>query len=179
MLELIKELFGEAVTEEKLLRLTEALEQGYVSKAEVSALEANHGEELETVKGELADVRLAAEAALEKARSEAEAERFTIILWHALEKAGAKNVKAVQALLNMEGLQLENGEIIGLAEQIALIRQENGFLFKEPELEVQFMRPAGQGKAHVTAEDFKKMGYMERLKLKKEQPELYRKFLQK
>lgn len=49
----------------------------------------------------------------------------------ALTNAGARNTKAVKALLNLENLKLENEDVKGLAEQIqALKGGENSFLFK-------------------------------------------------
>lgn len=50
----------------------------------------------------------------------------------ALTKAGAKNIKAARALLNMESLNLdEKGEVVGLKEQVKglMDSEETGFLF--------------------------------------------------
>lgn len=50
----------------------------------------------------------------------------------ALTKAGARNIKAARALLNMESLSLdEKGEVVGLDEQVKGLTdsEETGFLF--------------------------------------------------
>lgn len=61
---------------------------------------------------------------------------------HALEKAlagaKAKNTKAVQALLNMDELKLENGVIMGLEKQLDGIKKDNDYLFDAPESKPQF-----------------------------------------
>lgn len=52
----------------------------------------------------------------------------------ALAKAGARNAKAVKALLDESKITLGNdGTFIGIDEQISAIRSENDFLFNAPE----------------------------------------------
>ncbi len=48
----------------------------------------------------------------------------------ALLAARAKNPKAARALLNFQTLRLENGTVQGLEEQIALLRQNEPYLFE-------------------------------------------------
>lgn len=73
----------------------------------------------------------------EKAESEAdkkiEALQFDHALDGALSGAKAKNAKAVKALLNMDGLKYNNGEVIGLNEQLEKIKSENDYLFDSGE----------------------------------------------
>jgi len=168
MLELVKKLFGKEATEEKLKQLAEVLERDFVLKSlfeekeqELTALKEEQAKELEHVK------------------QQAENEKFSMALQHALSRAGAKNAKAVQALLSMEGLRLENGTIMGLSEQLDVLKKENGYLFEDEKGRVHFVRPGGSADVAVTPEEFQKMGYMEKLKLKKEQPDLYQSLLKK
>ena len=46
-----------------------------------------------------------------------------------LYKNGAKNQVAVKALLDLENLKVEKGQVTGLNEQIRKIKEENAFLF--------------------------------------------------
>ena len=97
MLELVKKLFGKEATEEKLKQLAETLERDFVLKSVFEEKE----QELEALKEEQTK-------ALEDVKQQAENEKFSMALQHALSSAGARNAKAVQALLSMEGLRLEN-----------------------------------------------------------------------
>jgi len=168
MLELMKKLFGAEATEQKLKQVQELLETGYVPMEDFQQLQ----EELKRLQEEHA-------LELDALEKRAEAEQFSMALEHALTAAGARNVKAVQALLSMEGLRLEDGQIMGLAEQLKALKEESGYLFTDGRGNVQFVRPSGVSKAGITLEDFQEMGYMDRLKLKKEQPELYRELMRK
>ena len=47
----------------------------------------------------------------------------------ALRTAGAKNSKAVRALLDEAGLKLNGDSIVGLDEQLKTIRENNDYLF--------------------------------------------------
>lgn len=49
----------------------------------------------------------------------------------ALHRAGARNEKAVRALLDFEKIRFSDGEAVGLSQQIDEIRQENSFLFSK------------------------------------------------
>lgn len=47
----------------------------------------------------------------------------------ALTQAGAKNIKAVRALLNLEDAKLDGETVIGLSDQIAKLRESDPYLF--------------------------------------------------
>lgn len=49
----------------------------------------------------------------------------------ALTKAGAKNIKAVKALLNTEAIKLDGDTIIGLGEQIDNLKKNETYLFND------------------------------------------------
>lgn len=65
----------------------------------------------------------------------------------ALTKAGAKNVKAVKALLDAETIQLDkDGNLTGLDEQLESVKKDNDFLFEqkaEPSSNHIQINPAG------------------------------------
>ena len=69
--------------------------------------------------------------------------RYEMSLSHQLEKLGAKNHKAVRALICEEKLAVsEDGGVLGLAEQLEQIKAENGYLFEEKSVP-QFIRFGG------------------------------------
>ncbi len=197
MIEVLKMLYGDAVTEESLKRFQEELGKKFVPKSEFN----QRGEELKMLREQLAEketVSAGLEDAEQKnkelwqalnamkekydgelaaAKRREEAMKFQRALDDSLKAARARNLVAVKALLNMDGITLEDGTLKGLTEQLMQLRQEHGYLFEAGEGNLQFVRPA-VGHTGVTREEFQNMGYMERLKLKKEQPSLYQSLIQ-
>lgn len=196
--EILKRLYGGAVTEESLVKFHEELGKRFVSKADFN----QRGEELKVLReqaaqqeAELAGCRAAKQEIEHLQRELQEAEQkhaeemaayceqtskkqLEAAMERALTEAGARNLTAVKALLDTERITIENGALKGLDEQLWEIKEENGYLFTTADKDFQFIRPTAQSKAEITGEDFQKMGYMERLKLKREQPELYRSMIQ-
>lgn len=107
-------------------------------------------------------------------REEFEKYKLSTAVDDALRGAGAKNIKASRALLNLEGAAFENGEVKGLAEQIETIKSENPYLFGgNPGEKLPQFTASPKGVSH-TKESFKKLGYRERLSIFNENPELYK-----
>ena len=67
----------------------------------------------------------------EEYESKLEAQKFDYELEKAIREAGARNVKAVKALLNTEQIQLVNGQLVGLEEQLENIKKTDDYLFGE------------------------------------------------
>ncbi|MBE7048684.1 MAG: hypothetical protein E7393_04870 [Ruminococcaceae bacterium] len=198
MQEVLKKLYGEAVTEENLARFHEELGRRFVSKADFN----QRGEELKTLREQNAyqeqelsalretvleaeHLRQQLECEMQKHEAEMEAyhaqeseKQLRDAVDRALTEAGARNLTAVKALLNLETISLEDGKLQGLAEQLWELKKENSYLFDMNHQDIQFICPSEQKSHAVTSQDFQKMGYMERLKLKREQPELYRSIMQ-
>jgi len=128
------------------------------AKADVASLQA----EVENANAQLAEahakiesftsmdiegVKAAAEewkAKAEQAQAEAQAQidklKFDHALTGALSGAKAKNTKAVMALLNVNDLKLaEDGNILGLSEQLEAIKAENDYLFESDKPAPQFV----------------------------------------
>lgn len=103
----------------------------------------------------------------EKKFNEAE---FARILETELQKAGAKNTKAVRALLDTEELALENGVISGLEKQLEKLKAECDYLFAGSGKKPKF---TSGNSAYGSEIDISKLSYRERLKLYRESPELY------
>ena len=90
-------------------------------------------------------------AAQKESAAKLEKMQFDHILEGKLSERKPRNAKAVKALLDMEGLKLSNGEIVGLTEQLDKIAKENDFLFESSEPVPRYTGPAaGSGNTPVT-----------------------------
>ena len=121
-----------------------------------------------------------------KAKEEYEAQIKTIKIENAVERAltgaGAKNTKAVKALLDLATAELDGDNVKGLDAQIKKLQEseDSKFLFNIASVddgtkfkgtkpgESKDKKPEG-----ITKEQFKVMGYKERTALYSENPELY------
>ncbi len=99
----------------------------------------------------------------------------------ALTAAGAKNAKATLALLDTDKVSVDdNGQLLGLSEQLDVVKAENSFLFdggtqddsvKKPGVQAfSSGNPSSGSPANV---DLSKMSYRERVSLKHANPERY------
>lgn len=99
----------------------------------------------------------------------------------ALLSAGAKNIKAVMALVDMDKVKLsDKGDISGIDEQIEALKgsDDSKFLFKEdkPSTTIKGAKPVSGNTGNagaITKEQFTKMGYKERVELYNTNKELY------
>ena len=87
--------------------------------------------DIDGLKGEVQKYKDAAAQAEADSKADIERLQFGYILDSALKSAGAKNTKAVKALLNDDGLKLNGESIVGLEEQIKAIKEDNGYLFND------------------------------------------------
>jgi hypothetical protein len=77
------------------------------------------------------DWKTKADTAQAEADKKVNALKFDYALSDALKSAKARDVLAVKAHLNMDGLKQNGDEIVGLKEQLENIKKENGFLFED------------------------------------------------
>ena len=75
--------------------------------------------------------------------------------------AKARNSKAVKALLDMDGLKLNDGKIIGLDEQLSQIKEENGFLFESDEPAPTIVKGTNGGSGGIGGKKPSEMTYSE------------------
>lgn len=133
--------------------------------------------DVESIQKAADDWKQKAEDAEEEANKKIQAMQFDYALSEALTGAKAKNTKAVKALLDMDGLKFNEGEIIGLDKQLETLKNENDYLFESDKPAPRIVKGTGGGDplpgAEVTKEAFNKMGYRDRVALKKEDPDLY------
>ena len=87
--------------------------------------------DIDGLKGEVQKYKDAAAKAEADGKADIEKLQFGYILDSALKSAGAKNTKAVKALLNDDGLKLNGESIVGLEEQIKAIKEDNSYLFND------------------------------------------------
>ena len=84
----------------------------------------------------------------------------------ALVGAKALNVKAVKALLNLDGAEIaEDGSVKGLAEQITALQKSDGYLFgsSAPSMKgAKVGEPSDEGDKGMTIEKFRKMSPADR-----------------
>lgn len=140
-------------------------------------IEEFKGMDIESMKAAAEDYKTKYEESKTEYEKELEKIKFNHTLDKTLAGAKAKNTKAVRALLDLEGLKLNEGKIVGLSEQLERLQEENDFLFKLEDKEddkPNFTRPNKGGKSKgLTQEEFREMGYLDKIELKKKDPELY------
>ena len=87
--------------------------------------------------------------------------KFDYALSAALTGAKARNSKAVKALLDMDGLKLNDGKIIGLDEQLSQIKEENSFLFESDEPAPTIVKGTNGGSGGIGGKKPSEMTYSE------------------
>ena len=91
-----------------------------------------------------------------------------------------KNAKAVRALLDLEDAKVKDGAIKGLDDQLTKLKESDPYLF-ESDSKPTGVTPGephgGQGSTGITQEQFNKMGYLQRAKLKEDDPNAYSEFI--
>ena len=99
---------------------------GQLSEAQKNS---KKGSELQ---GQLKDLQQQFEDSKAKAEEQLQATKKDYEIAAALSKAGAKNDKAVKALLDTEKVNFDdNGKLIGLSEQLEAVKKDNDFLFAD------------------------------------------------
>ena len=48
-----------------------------------------------------------------------------------MKEVGAKNIKAIKALIDMEQVKLEDGDLVGFDTQIEALKESDSYLFEE------------------------------------------------
>lgn len=99
---------------------------GQLSEAQKNS---KKGSELQ---GQLKDLQQQFDDSKAKAEEQLQATKKDYEIAAALSKAGAKNDKAVKALLDTEKVNFDdNGKLIGLSEQLEAVKKDNDFLFAD------------------------------------------------
>ncbi|WP_435246687.1 phage scaffolding protein [Streptomyces sp. NRRL F-5630] len=116
----------------------------------------------------------------EEYQQKLEKQAFEFAIESALRDAKAKNIKAVKANLNVDGLKLSDDKVIGLDEQLTALKESDSYLFEAENDSSSglagrqpHVNPSAPLKGNITKDQFEKMGYSERENLYRENPELY------
>lgn len=202
MLEWLKDILGEAYTEEIDKKVSEEIGKNFVARADFNTLNAEkktltetvaeRDKQLQTLKDSVGDAEelktqinnLQTENANAAKNYKAEIERIKIdaAVDLALSAAKAKNVKAVKALLDLDKAELDaDGSVKGLTDQIKKLTEasDSKFMFESKETGgFSGFKPEEGGDpgtgGKLTKEGFKKLSPVERFKFSQEHPEEYK-----
>ena len=100
---------------------------------------------------------------------------FDALLTSAVTAARGKNAKAIRALLDVDALKSSKNQEADIQAALEALQKDNEYLFesdKEPLPNIVLPAKVKEP-VTVTKESFAKMGYRERVAIKKENPELY------
>ena len=134
----------------------------------------------EALKAQIAQLQADNKAAADKYAADLKAMQISNAVEKELTAAGAKNLKAVKALLNdLDKAELDGESVKGLADQIKALKEaeDTKFLFNEAAPGFKGVKGgsgSGGNTGAVTKEAFAKMGYKERVELMEKSPETYK-----
>lgn len=119
----------------------------------------------ETLQKQIADLQKANEDQQKAHEAEIAQLRLDNAVEAAILAAGAKNVKAVRALMDVDKLRLEkDGTVTGLSDQIKAIQKSDAYMFTEKQPQQQFkgFQPGASGDVKPDGNvDVSKMTYSE------------------
>ena len=99
--------------------------------------------------------------------------QFDQILEAEITAAGGRNVKAVRAMLDVDALKKSKDQSADIKAAIEACQKDNDYLFGATEPINNPVLPTNGPALSVTKEQFKAMGYKERLEIKQKDPEKY------
>lgn len=143
-------------------------------------LEAKAGGNEELLK-QISELKAKNEATISDYETKIKEKEFNYALEAALTKSKAKNVKALKALLDLEGVKLdEKGQVIGLDDQIKNLKTSDAYLFQEESSGIKGRVPNGSGKSGLGLNPFSKEHFnlTEQGKLLRDNPELAQKYME-
>lgn len=96
---------------------------------------------------EIDKLQKANKEAKEKYEADLTAQQKSFLVDKALTNAGARNAKAVSSLLDLDSVEVKDGQLTGLDDQLKALRESDGYLFKE---DPQPSEPQPQGGVQIT-----------------------------
>lgn len=162
---------GIVIPEDKKQDITKQVAENYKTVAEFEKVKSRLEVELN---GKVAQLT----ADLAKKDTEYQAKisdmEFDAALDNAISASKARNVKALKALLDVETLKASKNQAEDIKTAIENVKKDNDYLFESSEPIKNPVAPTGTPAAgEVSKETFAKMGYMQRLELKRTDPEKY------
>lgn len=189
------ELLELGITEEQADKIVEDYGKNYVSKSQFNAKNEelkNRKDEVKTLTDEIEnlkqsnannqelikqidDLKAAATTQENEYAAKLKAMEVDSIVDKSIMSLNGKNTKAIRALLDLNEAKVENGEVVGLKEQLESVQKDNPYLFGtdfKPNSTLPG-EPGGKTPAGITPAEFSKMNYSQRAKVYDENPELY------
>lgn len=189
------ELLELGITEEQADKIVEDYGKNYVSKSQFNAKNEelkNRKDEVKTLTDEIEnlkqsnannqelikqidDLKAAATTRENEYAAKLKAMEVDSIVDKSIMSLNGKNTKAIRALLDLNEAKVENGEVVGLKEQLESVQKDNPYLFGtdfKPNSTLPG-EPGGKTPAGITPAEFSKMNYSQRAKVYDENPELY------
>ncbi len=151
MLDWLKEVLGDAYSEDIDKKVSDRIGKGFVSRSDfnevneekrtlkeqvserdkqIDGLKASSGD-AEQLKTQIAKLQEDNKAAKEKYDTEMTEFKRNAMIDAELTKAGAVNVKAVKAILDMDGVDFKDGKLSGLDDKIKAAQKENAWAFPD------------------------------------------------
>lgn len=96
---------------------------------------------------EIDKLQKANKEAKEKYDADLTAQQKSFLVDKALTNAGARNSKAVSSLLDLDSVEVKDGQLTGLDDQLKALRESDGYMFKE---DPQPSDPQPQGGVQIT-----------------------------
>lgn len=164
---------GDLATKET--ELAAAKEQLKTANTEIESYKTM---DIEGIKQSANDYKTKFEEAQANAQKEIEALKFEHSLESALTKAGAKNVKAAKALLDIESLKTSKNVDADIEVAITKAKETDPYLYGEVDPNgtggSKGGGAKGKGSTGITKEEFNKMSYKEKVDLYNKQPDVYK-----
>ena len=103
--------------------------------------------ESDELTAEIDRLQKANKEAKEKYEADLTAQQKSFLVDKALTDAGARNAKAVSSLLDLDSVEVKDGQLTGLDDQLKALRESDGYMFKE---DPQPSEPQPQGGVRIT-----------------------------
>lgn len=133
--------------------------------------------DVEGIKKAAEEYKTKFEETKQQSQKEIENLKFEHMLESKLVNAGAKNVKAAKVLLNIEELRNSSNQEVDIEKAISTVKETDPYLYKDsdPVGTGGSMGNTGKTKAiTMTKEQFVELPYIERDKIHRDNPELYK-----
>lgn len=138
---------------------------------------SKNNQDNEELKKQLEQLQLSNKELETKHEEEMNKLQFDFALDKSLSSAKVKDTKLIKALLDLDNIKYQEGNLEGLDSQIEAIKTSHSYLFDTGEQQVPpsggFNPTGGNENAVITKEQFNSMGYFDRLNLKETNPTLY------
>lgn len=92
---------------------------------------------------EIDKLQKANKEAKEKYEADLTAQQKSFLVDKALTNAGARNAKAVSSLLDLDSVEVKDGQLTGLDDQLKALRESDGYMFKEDQQSNESQRQGG------------------------------------